>query len=208
MADYAAGKAVRGACRLRRVAAGNPRREIAGVETVAGGGRVDRHQHFGHRHEFLDVASGDQCRIGPILDHDFADAEGLQPRHGALEARVAPQHGLVIEGRQRDIDALERLDENGTRALQVALPAARAEIAVEGDFGALLACDFEYREESAEPVIREQRQRDAGEVDEPRRGEAFGNAHPVRKLEQFAGRRAVAPGACVALAGWTTLSEA
>src|SRR6478736_2856268 len=45
MADHVASEAVRGARRLRWVAAGETGGEIAGIETVAGCGGVDRHHH-------------------------------------------------------------------------------------------------------------------------------------------------------------------
>ena len=188
--------------------AGKPRREIAGIEAVAGGGGVDRHHDFRHRHEFLRAAGGDQRAVGTVLDDDLADAERLQPGDRRSPGGIAPQHGLVIEGRQRDIDALERFDENGARARQVAFPAARPEIAVERHLGALLARGFEQREKAAEAVVRIERQRDAGEINQPRRHQAFGNPHPVGQLEQVARRRAIAPVAKAALAGRTIFNEA
>src|SRR6185436_13276765 len=118
------------------------------------------------------------------------------------------QHGFVVEGRQRDIDALERLDEDGARTRQVSLPAARPEIAVERHLDALLACGLEDGEKPAEAVVRIKRQRDAGEINEPGRYQAFGNAHPIRELEQLARGGAVAPIAETTLPGWAILDQA
>src|SRR5262249_36306636 len=88
---------------------------------------------------------------------------------------------------------LQRLDEDRAAPREVAAPAAWAEIAVEGDLDALLAEHLEEREEAAEPGVGIERKRDAGEIDEPRLGEALGDAAPVRQLEQLARRRFPAP---------------
>ena len=136
--------------RQRRAVAGKPRGEIGGIEAVAGRHGVDRHHDLRHRHELALAAGRDQRAVRSVLDHDLADAERLQPLDRRLRARVAPQHGLVVICRHRDVDALERLHEHRAGAGHVAIPAARAEIAVEGDLDALLARHLDNREETAE----------------------------------------------------------
>jgi hypothetical protein len=208
MPDDVAGEPVRRACRRRWVAPGEAGGEIAGIEAVAGGRSVDRHHHLRHRHEFLTPGCGDERAVGAVLDHDLADAEGLQPGDRRLRARVAPEHRLIVESRQRDVHALERFDEDGARAREVPLPAARPEVAVEGHLGALLARGFEQREEAAKAVVGIKRQGDAGKVDEPRRQQRFGDPHPVGVLEQVARWRALAPRANVTFSGRTVFNEA
>ena len=88
------------------------------------------------------------------------------------------------------------------------MPAARPEIAVERHFGALLARGFEQGKKAADAVIGIERQRDAREIDQPRRHQALRDPHPVRQLEQVARRRAIAPIANAALAGGTILNKA
>ena len=76
----------------------------------------------------------------------------------------------------------------------------RPEIAVEGDLGALLPRHLDDGKEPAEPGVGIERQRDAGEENQPRPHHALGDAIPVGKLEQFARRRLAAPVAKAALA--------
>src|SRR5262249_56258436 len=97
----------------------------------------------------------------------------------------------IGEGRERNVDALEGLHENGTRARQISFPAGGTKIAVKSDLGALLPCNFERREQTAEAIIGVQRQRDARKVDQSRRNQALRDAHPVGKLEQFPRRRTI-----------------
>ena len=145
--------------------------------------------------------------VRPVLDHDLADTESLQPRHRAFRRWIAPQNGLIIEGRQCDVDALERLHEDGTRARQISFPAGGTKNAVKGDLGALLPRNFERRKQTAKTVIGIQRQRDAGKVDQSRRNKAMRDAHPVGKLKQFARWRAVAPNAADGFAGLAMLDQ-
>src|SRR5665811_48561 len=84
MPDDLPGELVRGARRLERPASTEPRGEIAGIETVAGGGRIDRHHDFRHRHGIAFARSRDQCAVRPVLYDDFSHAEGLQPLDGRL----------------------------------------------------------------------------------------------------------------------------
>ena len=172
---------------------GEPRRDIAGVETVARRGGVDRFDDLGRRDELLPSAGRDQCAVRAVLDHDLADAERLQPFDRRLGTGIAPQHRFVVEGRQRDVDAFERLHENGAGAGQVALPALRPEIAVEGDLGALLARHLDDGQQPAEPGVGIKRQRNAGKENQPRAHHALGDAIPVGQLEQLARRRLAAP---------------
>src|SRR5262249_59655612 len=120
---------------------------------------------------------------------------------------IAPSNGFIIEGRQCDIDALECLDEHGARAGQISLPAGGTKIAVERDLGALLPRNFERREQTAKTIVRIERQRNAGKVDQPRRNQALRDPHPVGKLKQVPRRRAVAPDAAYALAGPARLDQ-
>src|SRR5580693_5827393 len=104
--------------------------------------------------------------------------------------------------------ALERLDKNGPRAREVAIPAARTEIAIERHLSSLLARDFEHREKSSDAGGRKERQRDAGKVNELCRKQTFRNAHPIGKLEQLARGRALAPVTAAAFARRTALDKA
>lgn len=131
MADHVAGEAMGGAHGLGDFDAVEPRGAIAGIETVTGRGGIDRHHDFRHRHEFPHGAGSHQRAVRPVLDHDFADTEDPQPRHRRFRTGIAPDHRFIVESWQRDVDALERLDENGARAPQIVLPAARAEVPVE-----------------------------------------------------------------------------
>src|SRR3954468_2356178 len=131
--DHLAGQAMRGGGRSAWAIARQARRDIAGVEAVAGRHWIDRLYYLRYRHELTDATCGDQRAVGAVLDHDFADAEGLQPLDRRLRARIAPQHGFVVIGRQRYIDALERLHEHRAGTGQIPAPAMRPEIAVERD---------------------------------------------------------------------------
>ena len=111
-------------------------------------------------------------------------ASGLGSPHSTASSSI---------GRQRDVDALERLHEHGAGARQIALPAVRAEVAVEGDLGALLARHLDDGEEAAEPGVGIERQRDAGEVDQPRAIMLSAMRFQSGELEQLARRRLVAP---------------
>src|ERR1700691_5620659 len=102
---------MRSASSLRRIAALKTCGKITGIETVTGGGGVDRHHNLRHRHEFLAGSSSHQRTVESVLDDDFADAECLQTCDRRLRAGIAPEHSLVMESRQRNIDALERFDE-------------------------------------------------------------------------------------------------
>ena len=57
----------------------------------------------------------------------------LQPFDGGLGAGIAPQRGLVLEGRQSDIDTFQRFQEDGPRAPEIPLPTAWTIVAVEYD---------------------------------------------------------------------------
>src|SRR5262249_36321789 len=128
-------------------------------------------------------------------------------RDGRLRRRIAPQNGLVVEGRERNVDALERFDEYRPGAREVTFPAARTKIAVERDFGALRASGFQQREETPYAGVGVERQRDAGEVDEPRRHQALGNTHPVGQFEQVARRCALTPIAEASFASWAVFDK-
>ncbi len=193
MTDHLAGELMCGERRLAGLLAGEPRRQIAGVEAIAGRGRVDRHDHLRHRDERALAAGRDQRTVRAVLHDDLGDTERLHAFDCGFRAGVAPQHGLVVIGRQRDIDALERLEEHRTGAGEIAAPAARAEVAVEGDLDALLARHFQDGEETADAVVGIKRQRDAGEIDELGLQQSVGHLPPIRQFEQFARWRRVAP---------------
>ena len=57
----------------------------------------------------------------------------------------------------------------------------RAEIAVERDLDALLACKLDSRQEAAKPRVGIERQRDAGKINELRAQQAFGIGEIVVK---------------------------
>ncbi len=153
------------------------------------------------------AAGRHQRAIGTVLHHDLADAEGLQSLDGRFRARIAPQHRLVVVGRQRDVDPLEGFHEHRARARQVAAPAARPEVAVEGDLHTLLPDHLEEREETPQSVVGIERERDAGEIDELRLRQPLGDAGPVRQFEQLARRRSVAPVVAAERAGGTTVDQ-
>src|SRR5262249_60324894 len=88
---------------------------------------------------------------------------------------------------------LQRLDENRARARQVSAPAAWAKVSVEGDLHALLPHHLDQREEAADPDVGVERERDAGKIDELCFAYAFGNAAPVRQLEQLPRGRFCSP---------------
>ena len=201
MADHLAREAVRRRRRFTRSLAGHACRDIGGVEAVTRGGRIDRHHHFRHRNELVAAAGGDQRAVRPVLDDDLGDSEGLEPLDGRLRTGVAPQHGFVVVGRQRHVDALQRLHEHRPCAREIAAPAARAEISVERDLHALLADHLDDGEEAAEPVVGIERERDAGEIDQLGLGQAIAHARPVGQLEQLARRRFAAPIMVMAHAG-------
>ena len=90
MTDDVARQLVRRTCRLRRLGARQPGREITGVKAIAGRGRIHRNQNFRHRHEFQSPRCGDQRAVRSVLDHDLADTESLQPRHRAFRRWIAP----------------------------------------------------------------------------------------------------------------------
>ena len=99
MANDIAGKFMRGAGGLDRSVSENPGSEIAGIEAVAGGGRIDWCHHIRHWHRIALIGAGDQRAVGSVLDNDLSYAEGLQPFDGRLGRRIAPQHRLVVIGR-------------------------------------------------------------------------------------------------------------
>src|SRR5262249_57672955 len=104
-------------------------------------------------------------------------------------------------GRQRDVDALERFHEHRAGAGEVAAPAARPEIPVEGHLDALLARDLDDGKETAESVVGVERKRYPGEIDELGTHQALYHLYPVRQFEQIACWRLIAPIVELAFAG-------
>jgi hypothetical protein len=79
-------------------------RQVVGI--IAGRHRINWNDDLRHWDELALGAGSNQRAIGAVLHHDLRDAECLQPLDRRLRARVTPQHGLVIVGRKRHVDAL------------------------------------------------------------------------------------------------------
>ena len=194
MTDHLAGEPMRGDRRVERFAWPRSRSDkIAGVEPVARRGRIDRLDHLRYRHMLAPPRRRDQRAVRPVLHHDFPDAERLQPIDRRLRTGVAPQHRLVVERRQRHVDALERLEIHRSYPPDIAGPAVRPEIAVEGDLDPLLSRKLDGCKKAPEAGARVERQRNSRKVDHARGKQAFGDARPFGKLEQLARGSRLAP---------------
>src|SRR5205807_61301 len=135
----------------------------------------------------------DKRAARPILDDDLADTESLEPLDRRLRTGIAPEHGFVIIGGKRNVNALERLHENGAAAGEIAPPVAGTEVAVEDDLCALLAGHLDKREETADPRVGIERERDPGEIDELCFEQGLAEGSPFRQFEKLARRRFAAP---------------
>jgi len=102
VADHVTGKPVRGSRRLGGLRAGEPCREIPGIEAVSGRHRIDRNHDFRNRHELLRTGNRDQIlqHVGTILQ---MQAEIVKLQGGLSGPLVTPQNAF---------DALEVLTEN------------------------------------------------------------------------------------------------
>ncbi len=76
--------------------------EIGPVETIARAGGIDGVGGHGGDEQFLAVP-GNQCRLRPVLDDDFLDAQRGDAFRAGLHVPILEQRLLVGEGGERNI---------------------------------------------------------------------------------------------------------
>ena len=82
---------------MRRLRSGDAGSEIAGIEAVAGRGRVHRHHDLRHRYEFPRAGYGDKCAARAILDDDLAEQlEREYPRRIVSRMTKSLRTGKVL----------------------------------------------------------------------------------------------------------------
>ena len=180
-------------------AAEQARREVAGIEAVAGCGAVDHLIYRLRRDLARELRRGQEAACLPQLDRDLGNAAPAQPL-GAFGRVLHPeQRLLVVERRQGDVDAGEHLLERRARRLWVG-PADGAIVAVERDPPAVLAHPIGDRDQRRALRRIEDRERDAGEVQQVVAFERFGDLLGARTPQHVAGGRGGAPVGEAALA--------
>ena len=144
-----------------------------------------------------DAPGGVNMRLaGAVLDDDFADAELRQARQRRLGIGVAPQRGLVVEARQRDVGRLQHRLHRGFQLRPVG-PQPGPHVGVERDDGALRARFAERAQQVGASAFADHRQRDAGDMHQ--RGAADGGAQGLQIVGEPPRRRVFAPIAEAAL---------
>src|SRR5262249_25712119 len=98
IAHHGSREAVARPRRLLRRGSREARAEIAGIEAVAGRGRIDGRHRFRNRHVDEPAAGQDDAAGSAALHHDLWDARSRVAASGRLRIAIAAYGLLVLEG--------------------------------------------------------------------------------------------------------------
>jgi hypothetical protein len=169
----------------------DPGREIGAVEAVAGPGRVDRIAHPDRQRLDRLPAEAEMDGVVAVLDDHLLGAQPVQPVECCPRVRVAEQLRLVGEARQDDGRRPRRLGQHRPRVVAVR-PEPRAVVGVEGDQRPLAPTLGQDRQECGPVLVGQDREADAGKVENVEAPERVEPCPPLAPGEHLA-RRGTAP---------------